>query len=131
MVQLSRRMICGGLSKTLPQDVGGCGATLTAETRREMTRASDEISLPDGTKVQVKEVCVFCPECAAKHEKTSWVPRQRSVRFSLHELEEIQAALGGPYKPSEFSFYSAGLSSHEALQIKIDEELVRRREEKT
>jgi len=129
MPQLNRRMICGGLSKTTPQDVGGCGAALTAETQREMARAYDDLLLPDGTKAQVKEVCVFCPECAARHERASWVLRQRNVRFSLHELEEIQTALGGPYKPS--GFFNSGLSSHEMLQIKIDEELVRRREEKT
>jgi hypothetical protein len=49
---------------------------------------------------------------------------QATVFFETHELEIFRRLLGGPYKSS--SWFRSGLSTHEALQWKIDAELKRR-----
>lgn len=130
-------MVCGGLSTTTPQAVGGCGAALTRETRQRLTRFAGTTMLSTGESARVRDICFFCPSCAAKHEAavqvevTSWAREATPMRgpfvpLSTCELEIIQRALGGPYEPS--TFFNSGLSSAEALQIKIDAELARRKE---
>lgn len=76
------------------------------------------------------------PSCAPPEHLTAWLEqlekkldealaqRTHPVFFKTHELEIFRRLLGGPYKAS--SWFSSGLSDHEALQRKIDIELEKR-----